>query len=76
MVEAMNQDIEKDRCPVCDNEKFENSYCENCKYDFSEVFTCPLLDDVNPKICNVTKLKCTVKGIEFERCDKYHKYSD
>jgi transposase-like protein len=80
-VKTNNMDIEKEVCPVCECDDYKDNYCNKCKYDFSDMFSCPLLDDEkllkeNIKICNVTKLACTVKGLDFESCDKYHKYSD
>lgn len=67
-------------CPVCESREYSEQFCKNCNFDFSEAFTCPITDDKvlnesNKKICAVDKTECKVKGLQYESCDKYHKYN-
>jgi len=70
----------KNVCPVCTSDNVTNHFCHVCNFDFTDVFSCPLLDDEkfsenrSNKICNVDRLPCKLKNLDYETCDKYHKY--
>lgn len=65
-----------DTCFICDKELKEGR-CENCNVDFNEIFICPLIDDSKfnenrVKICNISKMNCNIKGLDYEKCNFYH----
>ena len=73
--ESIENEIDDNVCFVC-NKPTKESKCESCNIDFDTIFVCPLLNDEElskgNKVCNLTKQKCEIKGIEFESCDNYH----
>jgi len=78
MTEFQNEDVEK--CPICLSENIANHFCNECKYNFSELFSCPLLDETmlneGRKTCVISKMECKKKGLEFEQCSDYHTYGN